>query len=61
MLSIRRRTGHPVLFVVLLAVAVYSVVSGAVAMTTSRSCGPGWDVTWRVAPPQWECHRDLGR
>lgn len=61
MLSTSRRSGHPLVFVVLLAVAVYTVVSGAVAMSSSRSCGPGWDVTWRVAPPGWECRRDLGR
>jgi hypothetical protein len=48
-------------FAIVLAVAVYTVVSGAIAMSSSRSCGPGWDTAWRVVPPGWECHRDLGR
>lgn len=61
MLSTRRRAGHSLVFAIVLAVAVYTVVSGAIAMSSSRSCGPGWDTAWRVVPPGWECHRDLGR
>jgi hypothetical protein len=59
-LAARKRARHSLAFVVVLLAALYLVVSGTVAMSTDRGCGPGWDVTWRVVPPGWVCTRDLG-
>lgn len=60
MFSTHKR-GHPVLFVALLVVAVYVILSGTVAMSSGRRCSPGWDPQWNVIPPGWECHRSAGR
>ena len=56
MLSHHRRT-HPLVSVILVVVAVYTVLSGAVAMTGDSTCANGWESAWRVFPPGWECQR----
>lgn len=58
MFASRRGTGHPLLFALLLAVAVYAIVAGTIAMNTDGVCPAGWDRTWRLLPPEWECRKD---
>lgn len=61
MRTTRKAAGHPILFTVLLVVAVYVVISGAVSLSTDHTCAFGWQAKWRAFPPGWECQRDFGR
>jgi len=44
-------------FFVILAVLVYALVSGGIALTTGRDCNNKGLVraSWNFVPPRWEC------
>ncbi len=45
-------------YVVLLALILYILVSGAIAVATADDCGRlNADKRWKMFPPEWECVR----
>ena len=54
----RKEGQSTMMFLVLLAVILYVLVSGAIAVGTSDKCGKlNADKHWSIVPPRWECDR----
>ena len=44
------------LFILVMIVVVYALVSGAIAINTVDACGDdGADKHWSLVPPEWVC------
>jgi hypothetical protein len=51
--SLDRRGSTPFWFV-LLAIAIFSLYSMTIALTTLDKCGD-LERSWKIFPPEWEC------
>jgi hypothetical protein len=53
---VKKEGQSTITYVVLLAVILYVLVSGAIAVATSDDCGRlNASKHWQLFPPQWEC------
>jgi hypothetical protein len=53
---VKTRSGRGLGFVLILAVIIFGLISGAVALTTGRKCSDkGLAREWVFFPPHWEC------
>ena len=46
-------------FYVAIAILIFLVWSGAVAVGTADDCGNGVDRSWNFVPPRWDCEGRL--
>ena len=52
----RNRAGRGIGFVVLIALVVYGVMAGAIALKDGRVCSDqGLEREWQWMPPAWNC------
>ena len=56
----RTKSGRGLGFFLIIAVLVYGLVSGGIALSTGRKCSDkGLAREWNWVPPRWDCRHGL--